>query len=826
MPQELIYTSAQRGLKTGSRGFCTVASTAGMAQNIAELLERLSGYRHVNPAGSSGPNRNPVVHSFLRSRIGGRSYLIVSRIADAGMDYSQRSNKLAHHVAFAEQEKNSAGPAWLLGQPNLFQSSWASDPAKLPQRSFPDSQNEPRVCQSWQQITGDAGWGGALANSFVSGQNAFIIFTPEMDVLSLIAEAQSLLDPESRWNATFSTYFTQLPPNVECKWKCVLAGSPEAVAARRARNDLVIDLRNPGTAPPSEFTDAARTGAKIYKAPPPVPTMPSNYPGADPSFAAQDPMVRTEHYAAPGVRGQRLGPPPQTKSKINTTTKVLLGVIAALVLIIFVLGAAIALPAIAKMIRPQKPVEDTKVVVNDKKKENQSKPNPKQNEKEKKNIEDFGKAPKKEVKKEQPKPTPKKEVVKPPVQKRPLFALAKRPKRLFDWNLSTARSEEPIMQFISRSKELYSDQFEIKILTGEFYSKVFDVVLNDEQDGFLINHGPKTVSRLRPSVQCANLNIKNDKPGYSSLQLKWKEFNDENSADIALLLANSVFQIERTDIVAEPVYVPLWGENETIHFVDDFKEEGRNIEIKNHLRGARYSFDKESKDVTEKSVVLDSPQGPKKRKDPDPMLSELNRLIYPRVEISLSFQYEEPSDSSEVKCSLFADGWFDPPQMFTQNYHGICSQKAQEVQNRLNELKKDFDKNRPEIEKLNNRLKLIQNMAKSGLGRYQNHVNRCVAQVAEIPAYLVLNGKKKTNFERLKIKYETVWHINLLKQIEEQKKKQAEQNKKDGKGNNNQKGSKRGPMAPGGKVPKGKGGKPQKGKKKNRQRLDRFTVNP
>ena len=31
MIEEIIYTSAQKGLKAGSRGFCTVVSTAGMA---------------------------------------------------------------------------------------------------------------------------------------------------------------------------------------------------------------------------------------------------------------------------------------------------------------------------------------------------------------------------------------------------------------------------------------------------------------------------------------------------------------------------------------------------------------------------------------------------------------------------------------------------------------------------------------------------------------------------------------------------------------------------------------------------------------------------
>ena len=50
MSQEIIYTSAPQGLKPGSRGFCTVVSTSGMAKNLAERLESRSGYRHAYPA--------------------------------------------------------------------------------------------------------------------------------------------------------------------------------------------------------------------------------------------------------------------------------------------------------------------------------------------------------------------------------------------------------------------------------------------------------------------------------------------------------------------------------------------------------------------------------------------------------------------------------------------------------------------------------------------------------------------------------------------------------------------------------------------------------
>ncbi len=99
MSQELLYTSAPRGLKPGSSGFCTVASTQGMAAPLASALESLSAYRHVFRPGDPQVHRNPIAYSHVRLNAGGRTYCVLSRVADYGQDYSGRTNKLAHHVA-------------------------------------------------------------------------------------------------------------------------------------------------------------------------------------------------------------------------------------------------------------------------------------------------------------------------------------------------------------------------------------------------------------------------------------------------------------------------------------------------------------------------------------------------------------------------------------------------------------------------------------------------------------------------------------------------------------------------------------------------------
>jgi hypothetical protein len=264
MSQEIIYTSAPRGLKIGSKGFCTVASTRNMAKPLAERLEALSGYRHLFPPGDL---RNPVTYSHIILTIAGKRYHVLSRVADAGYDYSQRSNKIAHHVALTEQETVSAGPAWLLSQPAFMASIWSREPSFFESGRVPPSGLlEPAVCETWQNVAGDAGWAGVLAETVLSSdQNeVYLIYNEAMDVLRLILEAQALLPESSRWLATFTTNYTKLPPNVECRWRCVLEGSDEAAQIQRLRHVMVLDLSKPiGQPTLSAAVDAARNGRSI-----------------------------------------------------------------------------------------------------------------------------------------------------------------------------------------------------------------------------------------------------------------------------------------------------------------------------------------------------------------------------------------------------------------------------------------------------------------------------------------------------------------------------------------------------------------------------------
>ena len=267
---ELVYTSAPKGLKPGSQGFCTVACSVGMPPNLMMRLEALSGYRHLFPPGQQSGSVNPVVRSHLVVRVGGTDWHVLSRIADAGIDYTQRANKITHHIVFDTSELPPAGPAALLACESRFFCTWDDEPKLIMKpAAFPQLKPQPGICRYWERITDDAGWGGVLADTVRENRQVNLVVTPEMDAITLFEESLALLPPEIRWQTTLTTYYTRSPSGVGCRWRCIIAGSPTVLFGRStdgtqiglAPNAMVIDLTQPLRTPvPSPLVEAARSG--------------------------------------------------------------------------------------------------------------------------------------------------------------------------------------------------------------------------------------------------------------------------------------------------------------------------------------------------------------------------------------------------------------------------------------------------------------------------------------------------------------------------------------------------------------------------------------
>lgn len=267
MSHELHYTSVPRGLVPGTRGFCTVAATPSLSRPLVERLESLSGYHPVFPPDDPRAALNPIVHMHVKFSVGGKLLHVLSRAGPAGLDYSSRPNKYAHHVVLDPSETPQGGPAWLLRQPGFMETEWVGEPRGLPTgRVPPRGDRPPGIATAWQAKSGDAGWAGALAEAFLvdPGRPVYLVFQPGMELLPLFEEAIALLPPARRWDVEFSTYFTQLPPGISCPWRGVLDGSSDAAQAVRLPGALVIDLCRPmAPAGGGSLVHLARTAERI-----------------------------------------------------------------------------------------------------------------------------------------------------------------------------------------------------------------------------------------------------------------------------------------------------------------------------------------------------------------------------------------------------------------------------------------------------------------------------------------------------------------------------------------------------------------------------------
>ena len=264
MAYELIYTSAERGLRPGTRGFCTVAFTRGMPPPLVQLLEAMSAYKNLYGVHEEPAGPEPVSWSHYRSNLAGREATILSRVGPMAADHTGRTNKLAHHVLVPARERPAGGPVWVSQQPGFFAESW-DEPAhylEMP-KAVPSGDGRGGKAVAWERLTGDAGQASCLAEAYLANPSGVVLvmFAPGMDMLPLLGESMALLPPAVRWQVTYSTYFTGLPAGSTCCWRCCVAGSVVSREASRLPGVMIFDLTAP--LPPvsaGRLADLARHG--------------------------------------------------------------------------------------------------------------------------------------------------------------------------------------------------------------------------------------------------------------------------------------------------------------------------------------------------------------------------------------------------------------------------------------------------------------------------------------------------------------------------------------------------------------------------------------
>jgi len=234
MPQQLIYTSAPRGVVAGRSGYCTVARSAAMREALMLQLEKWSYYQHLSLGG--GQERPICCCRVIDIR--GTHYHVLSRIQDAGLDFTGRTNFLAHHLVFTPEEiRQFPSPPIVLRHWAGWVESWSKEPELLENEDWSALTKLSAIvsvpAKDWQQLTGDVGNGYGLLES-----RAGIAFRvdnlTEDQILGLFAESLELLelrDPRrdfraTAWQYTFTTSMQEQDNPSDFRWRCLHSDNP------------------------------------------------------------------------------------------------------------------------------------------------------------------------------------------------------------------------------------------------------------------------------------------------------------------------------------------------------------------------------------------------------------------------------------------------------------------------------------------------------------------------------------------------------------------------------------------------------------------------
>lgn len=196
MPLQYLHTSAKRGLEPGKSGFCCVARDRELPIDLARELERLSRYDHI-PSKS-----NPIILRHLQVSIRSGNYHVLSRLRDAGTDYSKRNNHIAHHLAFTQDEAISLpDPATILLFWKGWKDAWLEPPRVLGERDRFDIHDLNSTSDSILQKF------GTLVDESEPQAQVFLIAEGQEHDLALHFRNELLKLPVSkRWDVPFTNF--------------------------------------------------------------------------------------------------------------------------------------------------------------------------------------------------------------------------------------------------------------------------------------------------------------------------------------------------------------------------------------------------------------------------------------------------------------------------------------------------------------------------------------------------------------------------------------------------------------------------------------------
>jgi hypothetical protein len=288
MPWQLIYTSAPRGLLSGQSGFCTVARSADLREALVQRLEQISSYHYLRVAEAATANRNPAISAFRLLDLRGAKYYVLTRIQPCGLDFTARTNHLAHHLIFQPDELGRLpSPAAILRHWPGWMASWQGDPRVLEEvdtASFAAAAKNFLPARTWASLTGDGGRAaGLLESECVRG--CYLLCPPgsEEQVLEMYCETLQLLNfngqfPLRPWRHTFTAFLQAEDNPHDFQWRACQENTPACKQAL-TRSAPMMALRSVRV-PANSLVKLAR---EEPKPPPPSSAANPKPPPSDPA---------------------------------------------------------------------------------------------------------------------------------------------------------------------------------------------------------------------------------------------------------------------------------------------------------------------------------------------------------------------------------------------------------------------------------------------------------------------------------------------------------------------------------------------------------------
>ncbi len=241
----------------GRTGFSTVARSRNMPEKLAAAVERCGIY-------------DIEVGEIFSHRIiqyAGKNWHILTRMKDAGVDYTNRNNYIAHHVVLNDSEvEGLANPAEILAQWSGWVSEWKREPALIEDA---EGLSTIKAKNKLPAKTWEAHFGNPSKAALLFNDSAYILASPQNArvLLDLFSESCLLnVNPIDAWSNTFTTSFAKGENPADFMWKAVASGENASINLSAKFAPSVSDSRAAQYAVSGELNNVERLNLKV-KAP-------------------------------------------------------------------------------------------------------------------------------------------------------------------------------------------------------------------------------------------------------------------------------------------------------------------------------------------------------------------------------------------------------------------------------------------------------------------------------------------------------------------------------------------------------------------------------